>query len=195
MAIQRRTVIKRLREHDDDVIAYFDPSVELLEDDYPYQVVISYLFARLENAHREALYYGTLKHGVEKRLAWNAIDRIDLTRNGFRELFQTIYGYKIPRALIDDIKHAEKTRDDLLHGRRLLNDRFPKAVLKVFDYFAGINDLTYRKSQIWIAGDKRGMMGARSVHSKATSRWILMGMGLMASAKPKMIETFDDLAE
>ena len=180
MAIQRRTVLKKLRDHDDDVLSYFEPSFKLLSDNYHYKVVISYLFVRLENAHRETLYYGTLKHGVDKDLASGAIDRIDLTRNGFRELFQTIYGYKISSALIDKIKRAEKTRDDILHGRNVINERFPEAVLDVFEYFSGLNDLTYDKSQIWIAGDKRGMLGARGVHSKATSRWILKGMGLLS---------------
>jgi len=179
MAIQRRTVLKRLADHDDEVLSYFEPSYGLLSDNYHYKVVISYLFVRLENAHREALYYGALKHGVDKDLARGAIDRIDLTRNGFRELFLVIYGYKISRAMIEKIKRAEKTRDDILHGRKVSNDRYPEAVLDVFGYFSDLNVLTYDKSQIWLAGDKRGMLGARVVHSRATSRWILKGMGLL----------------
>ena len=58
-----------------------------------------------------------------------------------------------------------------------------RAILNTMDYFSGLNDLLYDKSKIRLAGDRRGFKGRSTSHNKATSRWILMGMGLIKSPK------------
>ena len=175
-----KSLLKKFNEHEEDVIEYFSPCLELLTDDYRYQVVISYMFSRIEISHREALYFGVVKlHDVEAKLARTAIDNYDLTRKDFRTKLEDIYGYRIPPELRDKIESAEKVRDRILHGKSIKKGEMGQAILDALDYFSGLNDLLYEKSEVWIAGDRRGFKGNKASHSKATSNWILKGMGLL----------------
>ena len=107
MAIQRRTVIKQFKQYREEVIEYFDPCLTLLEDEYDYDVVVSYMFSRLENAHREILYYGiVVLHDVSTKLASKSIDLHDLTRKDFKEKFSKVYGFDIPKSLSKKIESA-----------------------------------------------------------------------------------------
>lgn len=182
MAIQRRTVIKHFKQHREEVIKYFDPCLTLLEDDYDYDVVVSYMFSRLENAHREILYYGiVVLHDVSTKLAYKAIDLHDLTRKDFKEKFSKVYGFDIPKSLTKKIESAEAVRDRILHGKSPETGKRAQAVLDTLEYFDGLDEKIFEKANIWIAGDRRGIKGAKTPLSDATSRWVLMGMGLTLS--------------
>ena len=178
--IWHKTLLKRFHEHDDEVVSYFDPCAELLASEYRYQVVISYMFSRIEIAHLEALYFGVVKlHNVDRKLASMAIDKYDLTRKDFRAKLEQIYGYQIPQALREKIESAENVRDRILHGKKIMKSEMAHAILDTMDYFDGLNDLLYDNSEIWLAGDRTGFKGRAASHSKATSNWILRGMGLL----------------
>jgi hypothetical protein len=183
--IQHRTVLKKFNAHDEEVIDYFAPCSDLLTDEYRYEVVISYMFSRIEIAHREVLYFGVVKlHEVDSKLARTIINEYDLQCGDFRTKFEQIYGYRMPAELREKIESAEKVRDRILHGKKNKEaGDMGRAILDTMDYLTGLNDLLYEKSRIWIAGDRRGMMGNRASHSKASSKWILMGMGLIKSPK------------
>ena len=183
--IQHRTVLKKFYEHEEGVIDYFAPCSDLLTDKYRYEVVISYMFSRIEIAHREVLYFGVVKlHQVDSKLARTIINEYDLQRGDFRTKFEQIYGYRMPPELRETIESAEKVRDRILHGKKNKEaGDMGRAILDAMDYLTGLNDLLYDKSGIWIAGNRRGMMGSRESHSKATSKWILMGMGLIKAPK------------
>jgi len=176
----RRTVLRAFNAHDEKVIKYFDPCSDLLENSYAYEVVISYMFSKLEQAHREALIFGAVKiHGVDTALARSVIDKYDLTRKDFREKFKNIYGYRVPADAVTKITRAEQIRDKILHGKNVKIGQQQQCILDTIDYFAALNDVMYQNSTIWLAGDRRGYKGRKSVHNKATSRWILKGMGLL----------------
>ena len=178
--IWHKTLLKRFHEHDEEVVSYFDPCAELLASEYRYQVVISYMFSRIEIAHREALYFGVVKlHNVDRKLASMAIDKYDLTRKDFRAKLEQIYGYHIPQELREKIESAESVRDRILHGKKIKKGEMAHAVLDTMDYFDGLNTLLYEKSEIWIAGDRTGFKGRGASHNAATSNWILRGMGLL----------------
>lgn len=183
--IQHRTVLKKFNAHEEEVIDYFDPCSDLLTDEYRYEVVISYMFSRIEIAHREVLYFGVVKlHEVDSKLARTIINEYDLQRGDFRAKFEQIYGYKMPSELRKKIESAEKVRDRILHGRKNQEaGDMGRAILNTMDYFSGLNDLLYDKSKIRLAGDRRGFKGRGTSHNKATSRWILMGMGLIKAPK------------
>lgn len=182
MAMQRRTVIKKFKEHRPEVIAYFDPCLKLLENNYDYDVVVSYMFSKLENAHREILYYGiVVLHDVSTKLAFKAIDTHDLTRKDFKEKFSHVYGFNIPSSLSKKIKSAEDVRDRILHGKSPETGKRAQSILDVLYYFDGLDCKVYDKVNIWIAGDRRGIKGAKAPLSDATSRWVLIGMGFSLS--------------
>lgn len=179
-AMWHTTLLKRFNEHHEDVVSYFDPCADLLTNNYRYQVVISYMFSRIEIAHREALYFGVVKlHNVDRKLASTAIDKYDLTRKDFRAKLEQIYGYHIPNELREKIESAENARDRILHGKKIKKSEMAHAILDTMVYFNGLNDLLYEKSEIWLAGDRTGFKGRGASHSAATSNWILRGMGLL----------------
>ena len=178
--LRHKTLLRRFNDHSNEVIEYFDPCLELLENEFKYEVAISYMFSRIEIAHREALYFGVVKlHDVDSSLAKKAIYKYDLTRKDFREKLEQIYGYKIPEPLRQKIESAEDVRDRILHGKGIKAGEMSFAILDAMDYFSGLNDLLYEKSEIWLAGDRRGFKGRKLSHSKATSNWVLRGMGLL----------------
>jgi hypothetical protein len=178
--IQHRTLLKKFKQQNAKIIAYLEPCQELLENSYRHEVIISYMFSRIEIAHREALYFGVVKlHDVDSTLAAQAIDNYDLTRKDFRDKLESIYGYSLTDELKGKIINAEKIRDKILHGKRIKAGETAYAILDAVEYLAGIDQLLKTKSNILLIGDRRGFKGAKSSHSKATSRWILKGMGLL----------------
>lgn len=182
--MQHRTLLKRFCEFDDDVIAYFDPCKKLLEEKYFLDVIIAFMFSRLEVAHRETLCFGAMKHhDVDRDSARNALEKIDLSRPDFRNLFKHVYGYKIPHDLIQKIQSAEVTRDKILHGKIPEAGDKSKAILNTIDYFDQLNSLIYEKSGVWLAGSRHGMFGRKRSHNRATSKWILMGLGFLNQPK------------
>ena len=74
-----RGVRKGLQEAPPEVQVYFEPVGQLIEY-YPWEVSLSYLFAKLERAHLMSIYCGVVKlHRADAALARKAVDAFQHT--------------------------------------------------------------------------------------------------------------------
>lgn len=168
-----------------EVRSFFADLPALIDSAFSLDIVLAYVFFRIEQGQRLILYCGARKlHKTESSLTWKAIDAHDLTRQGFKELFQTIYGFAVSKAAADCLADAEGIRDRLMHGKGLTDKEKREAVSKALHYAEEMNDLiAVRKCLRFrpFCGDLRGFVGRLEALEKPTTRWILKGMGFTIS--------------
>ena len=173
-----RGVRNKLEEAPDNVQWYFQP-VEKLIEFYPWEVALSYLYARVERAHLMSIYCGVVKlHKADARLASAAVDRFHNSREEFQDMFANVFGSKIPRPLRTTLERAQKVRDRALHGKEVQDKDYRMAVAAIIDYAVGFNELCQDKGQLQPFGHLQGFKGGAKQLDKTTSRWVLKGIGL-----------------
>ena len=146
-----KQVLKIFSNCPDNVQDYFDYFPKLAED-FPaaYDVAIAYLFLRVETAHNMMLYYGLVKfHGVPSDMAYKQLGKQYITRDNFKIYFENIFSKKLDVDLMGLIKSAEKTRDEIVHGKASIksmpDQKKREAINLIFEYakkfnaFAGKN--------------------------------------------------------
>ena len=174
----RPGVRNRLLRAPEEIQWYFTPAAELIEN-YPWQVPLAYLFARLEKAHIMTLYCGVVKlHRVDSELAAEASDRFENRPADFRVLFENILGRRFPRSLISKLEDAQAVRNRVLHGKSVEERDFRKAVVAIIEYAEEFNQKCYNLGGFRPFGPLQGFKGAGASMDKATSRWVLKGIGL-----------------
>lgn len=162
----------------DEVQFYFEHLPSLLND-YPLDVSLAYLFARVEVAHNMAIYCGVVKiHRADSSLARAAVDRQHMTREGFRTLFATIYGKKLNATAQGYIEEAEAIRDRVMHGKSVSEQDKRLAISRVLHYAVKLNEQTYDIAGLKVFGRLQGYKGRLRPLDTSTSRWILKGVGL-----------------
>lgn len=168
---------------------YFSELEGLLEGGFSLDVVLAYVFARVERAHVNSLYCGIVKfHQVDSGLARRAVRQFHLTRDGFREKFSTIYGRPIPDETVKLLVVAEGVRDSVLHGKGGTPEQKRNAVAHVIKYACLLNEYCASLNGPRPFGKLKGFKGAAQCLSKGTSRWVLLGMGFF---KGQMISGAD----
>ena len=173
-----RGVRNRLCEAPTEVQAYFEPVGELIEK-YPWEVSLSYMFARVERAHLMAIYCGVVKlHRVDAEMARNAVDRFQNTREGFQYMFANVFGSKVPQRLQEMLEKAQDVRDRVLHGKTVRQPDYRLSIVSLIDYATEFNDVCNDKGGFKPFGDLRGYKGAATSLDPSTSRWVLKGIGL-----------------
>ena len=141
---------------------------------------ISYVFTRVERAKRRTLYCGIAKlHWCEASVTNALVDREHLTRSRFIELFKTIFARPIPVDLVKKLKDAEAVRDRAAHGSRDWTEaQARKCLIDVIDFAVGFNEFVKEEAGFRPFGDLRGFKGRASPLPKATTMWVLKGMGV-----------------
>lgn len=176
-----RPGLRNIFDHlNDDVKAFFNEFRHLVESDFSLDVLLAYVFLRLEQGQHMALYCGARKlHKTDGELTWNAIDTQHMIREGFHKYFETIYGAPLPQEVRDIISPAERIRDRLMHGKGLDPAELREAISRTLQYAAQINGFLDTRNVGFrpFCGDLRGFVGRLESIDKATSRWVLKGMG------------------
>lgn len=174
-----RGVINHFNASPDDVKWYFD-CFESLVADYPWQVSIAYVFSQVERAKRMTLYCAILKlHWCEASLTRTLIDREHLSRARFIELFETIFGSPIPKSLTKQLREAEAIRDRASHGSSDWTEADARQCLTdVIDFAVGFNEFVEEQAGFRPFGKLQGFRGRGTALPKATTRWVLKGMGI-----------------
>jgi hypothetical protein len=152
----------------------------LVESDFSLEVLLAYTFLRLEQGQHMALYCGARKlHKTDGELTWRAIDSQHMIREGFHKYFETIYGAALPQDVRDIITPAEKIRDRVMHGKGLDPAELREAISRTLQYADHINRFLDQRNVGFrpFCGDLRGFVGRLESMDKATSRWVLKGMG------------------
>lgn len=176
-----RPGLRNLFDHlDNDVKAFFNEFRALVESDFSLEVVLAYVFLRLEQGQHMALYCGARKlHKTDGELTWTAIDSQYMIREGFHKYFDVIYGAALPQEVRDIITPAERIRDRLMHGKGLDAGEVREAISRTLQYTDQINRFLDGRNVGFrpFCGDLRGFVGRLESIDKATSRWVLKGMG------------------
>ncbi len=162
----------------EEVRAYFEHLPRLVEE-FPLDVCLSYMFARMELAQNMALYCGVVKvHRVHISLARNAVNGSHMTREGFRDQYRTVFDTDPPAAAQEDLRIAEKVRDSVMHGKPTSDGKLRNAIAEVLWYAEEINkQLTGKAGFKPFCSSLQGFSGSAKKLDKSTSRWILKGMG------------------
>jgi len=173
----KQSLRKAYNGYSEEVRQYFEHLPTLL-DDYPMDACLAYVFARLELAQNMALYCGAVKiHKVNAEVARSVIGTHHLTRKSFIELYKTVFDLELPKAAHPDLKSAEETRDNAMHGKQTSEDKIRNAIARVLEYAAEINQQLSRKHGLKPFGKLKGFAGNARKLDKRTSRFVLKGMG------------------
>ncbi len=148
---------------------------------HSFDIILAYVFFRLEQGQRQTLYCGARKlHKTDSDLTKTAIDGFDMTRAGFKKMYENIFGFSVNKKAQVHILRAEEVRDKLLHGKAVHDRDKRDAIAIVLQYAELINSDISGKHRLGFkpfASDLRGFTGRLGVQDKSTSRWILRGMG------------------
>jgi hypothetical protein len=170
-------VVNEFNKCSDDVKVYFEHFSSLVEN-YPWDVVIAYLFSRVELAQNMTIYCGCVKcHKVDSELARVAINNQHLTRDGFKELYKSIFGKIMPKEISTKISHAENVRDKIIHGKPVSEEDKRRAALDLVHYAESFNNKLQDIAGFRPFGPLKGFKGRAQSLDKATSRWVLKGIG------------------
>lgn len=158
---------------------YFDPCLKLMrDDDIPWDVVISYMFSKIEAAQRTTLYVGIRrKHRCHKDLVWQAIDREPLYKDEFRVFFKKVFGKNISKKTEEILMPATNARNKIMHGFGASTAEKKRAVSAIMDYCVKFNEEMAEIGGFQPFGSLQGAIGASTFLDKSTTKWMLIGMG------------------
>lgn len=168
-------------EISEDIRKYFDYlSVLLKQDKVSFEVVLAYLFLKIEQAHNRCLYGGIVKiHSANAEFVRRIINKQHLTRTKFQDLYKNVFGRAIPKEALEEIQNAEKIRDQVIHGKTVSDDLLRKAIISCLRYSKIINseisDMTEAGFKPF--GDMRGFKGRAESLDTRTTKWLMRGLG------------------
>lgn len=172
-----KSVVAHYNKAPPEVQSYFDAIPGLVKD-YSWEVCLSYQFGRVELAHNMTLYCGVVKlHKVESTLARKAVEAHHITREHFKELFETIFDKRLRPGITKKLDDASKARDKVLHGKSTTPAELRKAVVDVLDYASDFNSFVDKNAGFMPFGPLKGFKGRAKPLEKSTSRWVLRGVG------------------
>ena len=172
-----RGMVAEFNKLPDEVKHYFEHFSSLAQN-YPWDVVIAYLFSRVELAQNMTIYCGIVKcHKVDSEIAKNAVNSQHMTRQGFKDLYKSIFGKNIPREISGKLDHAEDVRDKILHGKQVTEVDKRRAVYDLLLYAKSFNAKLDEIAGFKPFGSLKGFKGRGQSLDKATSRWVVKGIG------------------
>lgn len=170
-------VVKRFKKAPKEVQEYFEYLPRLAEQ-FPGQVILPYLFSRIEYGHNMTIYCGVVRlHHAEATLAWNVITEQYMTREFFRQLFATVFDKPIDKAVYNKLEVAQRIRNKIMHGQPVTEKETRMAVISVLEYAERFNDFVSKLADFKAFGKYTGFKGRAKSLDKSTTRWILKGMG------------------
>lgn len=179
MAIPRtwRGIVNHYNRCSDDVKGYFSHFPSLAQN-YPWNVSISYMFGLVELAQNMTVYCGVVKlHKVNVTMARTAINNQHMTREGFKDLYKSIFGKPIKPSVSNKLEEAEKIRDRILHGKKVSEADKKKTVIDILEYAEAFNSEINSVAGFKPFGSLKGFKGRAKSLDKSTSRWMLKGVG------------------
>jgi hypothetical protein len=180
-AASYKGIIKAFNAHSGSVRDYFALLPNLVSN-YPYEVSLAYRFLQTERAHNRCLYGGVVKlHRADAKVADSVINDQHLTRDGFLELYRNVFGIALSQPTRDLIRQAEKTRDKVIHGKKVLAPQMRQAICEVLDYAQAVNQEVAAVAGFEPFGDMTGFKGAAQGLDPRTTRWLLKGIGFALS--------------
>lgn len=178
MAKSYKGVIRQYREAPSRIRDYFPNFAELVES-YDWEISISYVFSRVELAKRNTINCGIVKlHWCDAELTRKLINEDHMSRGRFLELFKVVFGCHIPKDITEKLENGEQVRDKVMHGMKWEQADARQGLVSVIDFAKDFNDFVDGNAGFRPFGDLRGFKGRGEPLTKATTRWVLKGMGI-----------------
>ncbi len=176
-------VLNHFKAKPPEVQEYFPSFVELVEG-YPWDVAVSYVFARVEGAKHSTIYCGIVKlHWTDSGMTRALVDKDHMSRSRFRDLFKIVFGKAIKPELLKKLAEAESIRDKIAHGKQWSAEEARRALKDIFDFASEFNAFVEEAAGFKPFGYLRGFKGRKESLPKETTRWVLRGMGIPAKAE------------
>lgn len=171
-------VLREFNTHSQAVREYFEHLPRLING-FNFDVAIAYAHSQVELGHNMLLYCGLLKlHRADRTVAGRVVEATHLTRAGFKGFFKNIFDMPIPEGTATLLENAEDVRDKIIHGKAVSEARKRQALVGVLKYAHAMNVFVTRSAGFAPFGqDLRGFKGAGQAIDKATTRWLMKGMG------------------
>ena len=182
-AKNRKTIHQYFRGLPWDIRDHFEYFNRLLNNDYPFEVLLAYLHYRIELAHRDILYCGVVRrYRIDGQLARRAVRRERLTRDGYKARFHAIFGVQIPETIATILNDAESIRDNAVHGSEPSDSEMREGIINGLAYARKLNGFVQRIDKFRPFGNLKGVLGGSDVRlDPATSRLVLKGLGFSLS--------------
>ena len=140
-----------------EVRDYFEHVPKLL-DDFPMDVCLAYVFSRLELGQNMALYCGAVRiYKTDAELTRQAVGIHHMTRKEFVELYNTVFGFDLPKTAHSDLREAENTRDAIMHGKTTTDDKIRNAIARVLEYAEEVKKQLEEKHKLKPFGNLQGV--------------------------------------
>ncbi len=176
----REKITNYLDGQSDGVKWYFTLLPELLDNISTPEPALYYCFQRIESAQRVGLYCLLMRaYRTDSKLAWGAVDRLDITRRNFLDFYEAVAGHKLPPTLRATIEPAEKVRDRIIHGRQESKASVHNAILSCLKFADTLNDAFFVGVGFRPIGPLKGVTGMKGKPQldQKISRAVLRGLG------------------
>ena len=176
-----KTLIANYEKMPQKIQDYFQPCLKLMADEeMPWDVVISYMFTKIETAQRNTLSVGLRKiHKCEISLVWKAIDNEALFRDEFRLFFKKVFGKNISKETENLLQVPIEVRNKIMHGYSATTAEKKKAIACILVYCEQYNLEMKKIAGFEPFGSLQGVVGRSMPLNKSTTMWMLMGMGFL----------------
>lgn len=162
---------------------HFEHLPKLIADGLSYEIAIAYVFLKIEQAQNRALFGGVVKvHRCDSEFARRLMNFQHLTRDGFKELYQNVFGRALRQVTVDLMTDAEKTRDKVIHGKNVTDSELRGAIADVLEYAEAFNAEVNDSAGFKPLGSMRGFKGRAEPLDKRTSKWLMRGLGFGVKA-------------
>lgn len=176
---EQTKTLSYLAARDEGFKAYFSLLPELLEKISSKEPALAYCFQRVEMAQRNGLYALLMReYRTDSDLSWRAIGAINITRNSYSEIFESVSGKKFQNDLRELIKPAEKIRDSIMHGRKEIESNIQRSIRYCLEYSFGVNELFQKECGFKPFGPLTGITSKKGKPQldKKISQAILKGL-------------------
>ena len=178
MAKTYKGVLSHFTKASKDVRDYFPDFPDLVEK-YTWEVSVSYLFSRIEQAKHMTIYCGIVKkHWCNSEITRQLVNEEHMSRGRFKELFKTVFGKNIPKLILEKLEAGESMRDKIAHGKSWTQKEVREGLVSAIDFATKFNDFVQTEAGFRPFGDLRGFKGRAESLPKPTTRWVLQGMGI-----------------
>ena len=178
-----KAVINHYNTTPKSVREYFSDFVELVEN-YDWEISVSYVFSRIEQAKRMTIYCGIVKmHWCESKLTWKLVSEDHMARGRFKDLFKIVFGKKMPDELAAKLEKGENVRDKIAHGMNWTEKEAREGLTAVLDFATEFNEFVSSLGGFRPFGNLRRYKGRKEPLPISTTKWVLRGMGIPQKIK------------
>ena len=136
-----------------------------------FDILLAYLFIRVEHGQRRILYgFAINEHNVKSSEAKAIINEWDIGQVDFTILYRILTKKSIKPEILEYKKKATKVRDNIIHGKIVKDGKKAEAIKNILDYIDKLNDLVRRKYKFKPFGDMTGFSRSSKPDSKTKSR-------------------------